>query len=114
MPGDLATRPCMIVDPPEVIAVRHRCEGAVERQNLETVPRQLELADDFRPQQRHDVRAHGEAEAGEHFFGDCGTAEDVAPLEDEHLPTRAGQIRRSCQAVVSAANDDCVIAHEPH
>ena len=39
----------MIVHAPQVVAVRHRREGAVERQDLQAVSRQIELADDFRP-----------------------------------------------------------------
>ena len=58
---DLALCLRVIVDAPQVIAVRHRREGAVERQDLEAVARQIEIADDLRPQQRHDVRADREA-----------------------------------------------------
>ena len=111
MAADLALRLRVIVDAPQVIAVRHRREGAVERQDLEAVARQIEIADDLRPQQRHDVRADREAEAGEHLFGHRGAAEDVAALEHEHLPPGAGEIGRRCQAVVAAADDDRVILH---
>ena len=61
--GDLAARLRVIVDPPQVVAARHRREGAVERQDLEAVPGQIELADDLGPQQRHDVGADRVLEA---------------------------------------------------
>ena len=57
VPGDLAVRRRVVVRPPERVAVRHRRESAVERQDLESVPRQFELANDLGPEQRHDVGA---------------------------------------------------------
>ena len=63
MARDFAPRLRVIVHAPEVVAARHRRERAVERQDLEAVPRQVELADDLRPQQRHDVGADRELEA---------------------------------------------------
>ena len=70
--------------------------------------RQIELADDLRPQQRDDVRADRELEARKHFFGDRRAAEHVPPLEHEDLPPRAREIRGVDQAVVAAADDDDV------
>ena len=76
------------------------------------MPRQVELADDLRPQQRHDVRADREVEAGKHFFGDGGAAEHVPPLEHEHLAAGAREVGGRGQAVVAAADDDRVVAHQ--
>ena len=70
VPRDLAARLGVVVDAPEVIAVGHRRERAVERKNLEAVARQVQLADDLGAQQRDDVRTHGEPEAGEDLFRD--------------------------------------------
>ena len=75
------------------------------------MPRQIELADDLGPQQRDDVRADGELEAGEHLLGDRGAAEHVPPLEHEHLPPGAREIGRVDEAVVAAADDDRVVVH---
>ena len=58
MTGDLPMVLSMVVDAPEIIAVRHWRERAIERQNLEAVPCQFEFADDFWPEERHDVGAH--------------------------------------------------------
>jgi hypothetical protein len=79
----------VIVDPPQIIAVGHRRERPVQRQNLEPVMRQIELADDLGTQQRHDVRAHRKPEAFEHLLGDCSAADHVAALEHEHALPRA-------------------------
>ena len=106
---DLAARLVVIVDAPQVVAVRHRRERAVERQQLHAVARQIELADDLRPQQRHDVRADRELEAGKDLFGDGGAAEHVPPLEHQHLPPRPRQIGGAGQPVVAAADDDRVV-----
>ena len=109
--GDLAPRLRVIVDAPEVVAVRHRRERAVERQDLEAVPGQVELADDLGPQQRDDVGADRELEAREDLLGDRGAAEHVPPLEHEHLAPRAGEIGGVDEAVVAAADDDDVVVH---
>ena len=109
MSRDLAERLRVVVDAPEVVAAGHRRERAVERQNLEAVLRQLQLADDLGPEQRHDVRTDGKLEPGDDLFGDGRAADDVTPLDDEHLATRARQIRRRRQAVVPGADDDGVV-----
>src|SRR5262249_31843068 len=96
---------------PQVVAVRHRRERAVEREDLEAMARQIEVADDLGPEQRHDVGADGKAEAGKHFFGDGGAAEDVAPLEDQHLAPGAREMAGGRQSVVAAADDNRVVAH---
>ena len=63
---------------------------------------QVELANDLRPEQRDDVRADRIAEAGKELLGNGGAAEDVPPLEDQHLPAGTGEIRGGGQAVVAA------------
>ena len=96
MPGDLASRLVVIVHAPQVIAVGHRRERAVERQQLHAVARQIELADDLGPQQRDDVGADRELESREHFLGDCRAAEHVTPLEhDAPCARRARGTRRT-------------------
>ena len=89
----------------------HRRERAVERQNLEAVPREIQVADDVGPEQRDDVGALGEVEAGEDLLGHGRSAEHVAPLEHQHLPARPRQIRGVREAVVAAPDDDGVVTH---
>ena len=110
VPGDFPPRFRVIVHAPQVI-VRHRREGAIERQDLEAVPRQIEVADDLGPQQRHDVRAHRELEAGKHFLGDRGPPEHRASLEHEDLPARPGEICGGRETVVTAADHDGAVFH---
>ncbi len=107
--GDLPAGPGVIVHTPEIVAVRHRSEGAVERQDLETVTREVELADDLRSQQRHHVRADGVLEAGEDLLGHRRPAEHVPPLDHEHLAARLRQIGRVDEPVVAAADHDHVV-----
>ena len=107
VPGDLAMTRRLVLGPPQVVAVERR-ERAVERQQLEPVSPQLELANDLGAQQRDDVRAHREAKPGEHFLGDRRAAHHRPALEHEHLQPRPRQIRRAHEAVVSRADDDDV------
>src|SRR5882757_4937151 len=109
MTGDLAMCLAMIVHTPQVIAVWHGCEGAVQWENFQAVTRQVEIANDFRTQERHDVRADGELESGKNFFGAGRSPEDVAALEHQNFSTCLGQIGGSSQAVVASANDDYVV-----
>jgi hypothetical protein len=99
----------VVVDAPEVIAAGHRRERSVERQDLETAARQVELADDLRAEQRDDIRADGKLEPGKDLFGDRRTTEHMAPLEDEHLAPRTGEVGRGGQPVVAAADHDDVV-----
>src|SRR5215471_11357447 len=109
MPRDLTARLRVIVDAPEVVAVRHRRERAVERQDLEAVPRKIELPDDLRPQQRDDVRCDRELETRKDLLRDGGPAEHVAAFENEDSPPGACEVRRVDEPVVSAADDDDIV-----
>ena len=96
--------------PPGLPPMPERRERAVERQDVEAVRGQVELADDLGPQQRHDVREDREPEAREDLLGHRRAAEHVAPLEDDGLQPRAREIGGADQAVVAAADHDRVVA----
>ena len=101
----------VVVHAPEMIAVRHRRERAVERKDLQAVTSQVELPDDLRPQQRDDIGADREAKALEHLLSDRRTADEVAAFEHEHPAPGRGEICGRGQAVVAAADDDDVVLH---
>ena len=109
MARDLAVRLAVVVHAPEIVAVGHGREGAVERQNFQAVAGKVEVANDFRPQQRDDVGANGKLESGEDFFGDGGAAEDVTAFEHEDFLAGAGEVGGVDEAVVAAADDDDVV-----
>ncbi len=77
--------------------------------------RQLEVADDLWPEERHDVREDAESEPGEQLLGDRRAAEDVTLLEDHSLHPGPGQVGGADEPVVAAADDHRVVAlgHEP-
>src|SRR5580704_10937084 len=106
---EFAARRGMVVYAPEVVAIRHRRHGSVERKNFEAMPREIEVADDFRAKQRNDVRENGKFEPGNDFFGDGGATENIAALEDQNFFARAGEIGRVHKAVVAAADDNDVV-----
>src|SRR5881394_3875436 len=79
------------------------------------MPRQLELADDLRPQQAHDVGEDREAEAREHLLAPGRAADALAALEHQHLAPGTREVRGASEAVVSAADDDGVVSlHAVH
>ena len=65
MPRELAPRLVGVAPAGEIVAVVERRDGALERKDLQPVPRQVEIADDLRTQQTHDVREHRELESRE-------------------------------------------------
>src|SRR5450631_1231909 len=92
-----------------MVAVRHGSESAVERQDLQSVSGQIEVANDLGPQQRDDVRANGKLEAGKDFFRASRSAKDVTAFEHEHFLSRFGQIGGVGEAVVASSDHDYVI-----
>src|SRR3954464_6248430 len=111
MPRNLTACARMVVDAPEVIPIRHRRERPVERQDLEPVPRQVQLANDFRTKQRDDGRTDRVLEAGMKLLGDGRAADQVAPFEDQDFAPRPREIRGVHETVMPAANDDDVVIH---
>ena len=109
MAANFALRARVIVHAPEMVAVEHRRERAVERENFEAVAREIEFANDFGAKQRDDVGAFREEEAGDDFFGDRGAAENVASLQSEHFLACFREVSGVDQAVVAAADHDYVI-----
>ncbi len=108
--GDGAAGFGVVVDAPEVFSLEHGSESAVERKDFQAVARQIEIANDFRAEERNYVRTNGKLEAGENFFGYCCAAQDITLFEDENLFACAGEIGRVDQAIVAAADYDYVVA----
>ncbi len=109
MAGNLAVGLAVVVHPPQVIAVGHGREGAVERQDFQAMAGKIEIADNLRPQQRDHVGAHRELESGEDFFGDGGPAEHVPALQHQHFLSGARQIGGVDEAVVASADHDHIV-----
>ena len=107
--GNLAVRLAMIVHAPQIISAGHGRERAVERKNFQAVAGKIEVANNFRPQQRHDIRANRKFEAGKDLFGAGRAAEHVPPFEHENFLAGARQIGGVDEAVVAAADDDHVV-----
>src|SRR5712671_2261794 len=109
MPRDLTARLSMIVHSPQMVTVRHRCKGTVERQDLESMTRKIELANNLRTQKRHDVRANRKLEAGKDLFGYGGATEHVPALKYEHALARTREVCGVDQPVVAAADYNYVV-----
>src|SRR5258706_14694708 len=106
MARNLSTRLRMVIDPPKMISIRHGREGAIEREDFQAMPRQIEFANDFGAEQGNDIRTNRKLESGKDFFRDGGAAQKVPAIEHEHAFARARQIRGIDQTVVAAADDD--------
>src|SRR5216684_7716437 len=109
MPRDFPACLAMVIYAPQVISTGHGREGAIKRQDFQSVSGKIKVADYLRPQQRYDVRTNGKFESGENFFRHRGPAEHVTALQHEDFLTRACEIRGVGQAIVSAADYDYVV-----
>ena len=114
MPAQLAPRLVGIRPRGEVVAVVEWGHGAFERQDLQAVARQVQVADDLRSQQAHDVREDRELEPREHLFGHRGSTEQRAPLQHQHGSPRARQVGGGDEPVVTTADHDGVEARGVH
>src|ERR1041384_7700191 len=99
----------MVVHSPEIVAIRHRRKGAVERQDFETMAWQVEVANDLWPQKGNNVRTDRELESGENLFRDGGGTEHVSALQHQHFFARTSKVRSVREAVVASANHDNVV-----
>ena len=109
MSGNLAPRFAMVIYAPQVIAIGHGREGAVQGKDFQAVAGKVEIADDLRPQQRDHVRADREFEAGKDLLGHGGPAQHVAALQYYNFLAGTRKIGGIGEPVVPAANHDCVI-----
>src|SRR5687768_6316082 len=83
--GQLAPVLIRIRPGPEVVAIVERSDRALEWQDLQSMPRQVELPDDLGPQQADHVREDRELEAWEDFLRYRGAAQHWTLLEHECL-----------------------------
>src|ERR1700732_1133575 len=96
----------VIIHAPEIVAVGHGSEGAVQRKDLQAVAGKIELADDFRAEKGGNVGGFGKKKAGDDLCGDGGAAQDVAAFEGENLFARLGEIGGVYQSIVASADDN--------
>src|SRR5438105_4642524 len=73
---------------------------------MQAVTRQVQVADDLRPQQAHHVGEHRETETREDLLAHRRAADALAALDDQNALAGAREIGSAHQAVVAAADDD--------
>ena len=71
---------------------------------------EIEIVDNFRAQQRDDVRADGVGESGVDLLTDCRTANDVSPFEDESAPSLPREISSGYETIVATTDYDGIVA----
>jgi len=82
---------------------------AVKREDFEAVVGKIQLTNDFGAEERDYVRAFGEKEAWDDFFGDGGAAEHAAALQDDHFFPGFGQVGGVDEAIVTASDDNDIV-----
>ena len=71
-------------------------------------PGMIRRPDDGGPKEALQVTTAGKLETWNDFFCDGSTADDVAPLEDGDGKSSTGEICCGREAIVAAADDQCV------
>ncbi len=116
--AQLADRAAVVVDAPQVVATARlgslaraqRREGAVQRQDVQAVLGQVEIADDLGSQQADHVAGDREAEARHDLLGDGGATQHVPALEHQGLHPGPRQVRGGDEPVVASTDDHRVVA----
>ena len=93
----------------QIIAVTREEIIGLAQHDLQPVPLQLHLADDFGLQQADRVARRGIAEARQELVSHRRSADVLGGLQDGDLHALLGEIICAGQAVVAGANDDCVV-----
>ncbi len=109
VPGQLPAGQVGIDPGAQIVAVVERHDGALQRENLEPVPGQLEVADDLGAEQAHHIGKDRELESREDLLGDGGAPDQRPALQHQHFLAGAGQVGRRDQAVVAAPDEDRVV-----
>ena len=94
----------------DIIRIRHRRHHVGAGQDLDPQRLEIEVADDPRVQQAHQIGKDGGAKAWRDLLCHRRAADDRAPLEHRHLATGARQIVGAHQPVVARADDHRVVA----
>ena len=89
-------------------------KGGLEGEHLVTVTWQLQVADDRGTEETHHVGQHREGEPRKDLFAHRRPADDVAPLEHQHLVTGLCQVGGADQPVVSGPDNDGVVSLAHH
>src|SRR5262249_53072580 len=99
----------VVVHAPEIVPARHGRKGAIKRQDLKAVARQIEVANDLRPEKRNHVGTDRKLETGKDFFRHSGAAHHVTSLTDKHFLPSARKISSVVQAIMPAADHDYIV-----
>ena len=110
VPVNFAVRLRVVRPAQQIIAARQRCKCALKWQNFQPMPRQRQVAHNLRPQQTHNIRKHRVLEAGMQFLCHRCTANNMALLQHQHLAPGTRQVGSCHQAVMPAANNNCIVA----
>src|SRR6185503_9791583 len=83
--GNVAQGTEMVAIPVEIIAVGQGSQGAFQWQNGQTVPGQVQITNNFWPQQADYIGEDRELEAREDFFGHSCPTDQMATLQHHYL-----------------------------
>src|SRR5260221_14323351 len=92
----------------EIVAVLHRYERIIKREQFETVLGQMQVANDFGPEEADDIGTDRVFEARVNLFRNGGPTDQMAAFEHQHFETGAGEIGGGGKAVMAGADNDSV------
>ena len=83
--------------------------GRIAGDHAQSVFREAQIRNHFRPQHAGDIRSGGDATSGSDFFGDAATANNIAAFEHQGGESGAREVGGCSQAVVASADYDGII-----
>ena len=106
---ELFLRLLHVIAEEDVVIASERTEQVIGRKHREAVGGQLEVADDARVQQAHDVGEARGPEARHELLRDGRAPEDLAPLEHQHLQARLRKVGPAHESVVAGPDHDDIV-----
>jgi hypothetical protein len=106
---ELGLRLLHVIAEEDVVIIPQGTEQVIRRQHREPVRGQLQVADDARVQEAHDVGEARGTEARHELLRHRRAAEDLAPLEHQHPKARLCKICPAHQSVVAGPDHDDIV-----
>src|SRR5580692_10942684 len=109
MAANFALRARVVVHAPEVVAVGHGRERAIQRKYFEAMAWKVQFANNFRAKKRDHVRTLGKKKTRNDFFSNGSAAKDMTAFQNQHLLPCFSKVGSVHKAVVAAADDKNVV-----
>ena len=94
----------------QIAAIGERGKGGrIALQDFEAKIAEPKVGDNLLAEKAIHIGRRRNLEARKHLLGHAGAADKIAALQNQHLPSLAGQVTSGHQAVVPGPNNDSIV-----